>query len=89
MSDELAMSDDAPVRVLLIGKPDCHLCDEARSVIEHVCKDLNIGWEEKSILDDPMLADEYWDTIPVTLVDGKAHDIYRVSESRLRNALES
>lgn len=84
----MSSSVTAP-RVILIGKPDCHLCNDARSVIAAVCDDLAVGWGEQSILDDPELADEFWDRIPVTMVDGEVHDIYRVSESRLRAALTS
>jgi hypothetical protein len=74
-------------RVLLIGKPDCHLCSDARSIISSVCDELGVTWGEVSILDDPELADEYWDQIPVTLLDGKIHDIYRVDPVRLRAKL--
>ncbi len=78
---------DSKARVVLVGKPDCHLCADARAVIERVCADLSVEWDELSILDDPVLADEYWEKIPVTFVDGDVHDIYRVSEARLRAAL--
>lgn len=74
-------------RVTLIGKPDCHLCTEARTVIEQVCEQTGTTWTELSILDDPELADEYWDRIPVTLIDGEIHDIYRVDPRRLTAAL--
>ena len=74
-------------RVVLIGKPGCHLCDDARAVIEKVCQELNVQWSELSILDDPALAAQYFELIPVTLVDGKPHDQWRVNENRLRNAL--
>jgi hypothetical protein len=77
----------APPRITLIGKPGCHLCDDARAVIERVAADLGVGWEERSILDEPALAEEYWEQIPVTLVDGRQHDYWRVDERRLRAAL--
>ena len=82
-----ATSESLSSRVTLIGKPGCHLCDEARAVIARVCDDLNVGYTELSILDDPTLADRYFETIPVTLVDGKPHDQWRVNEARLRAAL--
>ncbi len=80
-------SDDKPVRVTLIGKPGCHLCAEARAVISLVCADLGVGWTEISITDDPALYDQYWEQIPVTLVDGAQHDFWRVDPVRLRAAL--
>lgn len=82
------MSADSPApRVTLVGKPDCHLCDDARAVISQVCAELAIEWNELSILDDPELADEFWDRIPVTLIDDEVHDIYRVDPARLRSKL--
>lgn len=75
-------------RVTLIGKPGCHLCDEARDVVAKVTAEVGESFEELSILDDPALHDLYWEQIPVTLVDGAPHDFWRVSEERLRSALE-
>jgi hypothetical protein len=76
-------------RITLLGKPGCHLCDDARAVIARVAADLGVGWEERDItVSDADLA-EYWDKIPVTLVDGVQHDFWRVSEERLRAALRA
>jgi len=74
-------------RVTLIGKPGCHLCDEAREVVARVTAELGEAFEERNILDDPALNERYWEQIPVTLVDGAPHDFWRVSEARLRAAL--
>jgi hypothetical protein len=80
-------SADQP-RVVLIGKPGCHLCDAARDVVVSVTSQLGVGWREVSILDDPSLAEQYREQIPVVLVDGEQHDFWRVDERRLRDALE-
>ena len=74
-------------RVALIGKPDCHLCENARLIIAKVCEELGETWSEQSILEDPQLADQYFESIPVTMIDGKIHDKWRVDEVRLRAAL--
>ncbi|GAA2745182.1 MULTISPECIES: glutaredoxin family protein [Kitasatospora] len=73
--------------VTLIGKPGCHLCDEARTVILKVTGELGAAFEEKDILQDEALYEKYWEQIPVTLVDGRQHDFWRVDEKRLRTAL--
>jgi hypothetical protein len=73
--------------VTLIGKPGCHLCDEAREIVARVTRELGVAWEERSILEDAQLYERYWEQIPVTLVDGRPHDFWRVSEQRLRAAL--
>jgi len=74
-------------RVTLIGKPGCHLCEQAREVVARVTADLGETFEERNILDEPELHDRYWEQIPVTLVDGAPHDFWQVSEVRLRAAL--
>ena len=81
------LTGTASARITLIGKPDCHLCENARQVIEAVCAETGDSFVELSILDDPALADEYWEQIPVTLVDGVQHDFWRVDPARLRAAL--
>jgi glutaredoxin-like protein DUF836 len=75
-------------RITLIGKPGCHLCDDARVVVERVAADTGADWQELSILDDDGLREQYAELIPVVLVDGEQHDFYRVDESRLRAALQ-
>lgn len=77
------------VRITLIGRPGCHLCDDAELVITRVSADLDVGWVKVSIDDDPDLHDRYWERIPVVLVDGRPHTFFRVSEPRLRAALTS
>ncbi|GHK00241.1 thioredoxin family protein [Streptomyces sp. Y2F8-2] len=73
--------------VTLIRKPGCHLCDDAQVVIEKVCGELGVPWEQKDITQDQRLHDEYWEQIPVVLVDGAQHTFWRVDEQRLRRAL--
>lgn len=77
-----------PARVRLITKPGCHLCDDARAVIEHVCAEASVAWDEVSIEDDPALADLHWEQIPVVLLDGRPFDFWRVDPARLRDALD-
>jgi hypothetical protein len=74
-------------RVLFYSKPGCHLCDEAREVVVRVCAELGETFEERNILDDPELQRRYGEQIPVTVVDGRQHDVWRVDEARLRQAL--
>ena len=74
-------------RITLLGKPGCHLCDEAREVIARGAADLGARWEERDITLSEDDQREYWDKIPVTLIDGVQHDFWRVSEQRLRTAL--
>ena len=76
-------------RITLLGKPGCHLCDDARAVIERVATELGVPWDERDITvsEDDQAA--YGEMIPVTLIDGVQHDFWRVDENRLRAALNA
>ena len=74
-------------RVTLYSKPGCHLCEDAREVIARVCTDLGTSYDEVDITTSPELLDAYWEQIPVTFVDGRQHDFWRVDAERLRTAL--
>ncbi|MEV8530066.1 MULTISPECIES: glutaredoxin family protein [unclassified Streptomyces] len=79
--------DPAGRMVTLIGKPGCHLCDDAQEVIEAVCAETGASWEKKDITQDEALYKEYWEQIPVVLVDGEQHTFWRVDPARLKGAL--
>jgi glutaredoxin len=73
--------------VTLIGKPGCHLCDDARAVVEKVAAATGAVVREQDITQDEELYRRYWEQIPVVLVDGEQHTFWRVDEQRLRRAL--
>ncbi len=75
------------VRITLVSRPGCHLCDDARSVIAKVAAELGVGWEERDIDRSADDLARYSEMVPVTFVDGVQHDFWRVSEDRLRSAL--
>lgn len=82
------------VVLTLIGKPGCHLCDDAREVVTSVVEELagetsapTVTLEELSILDDAGLHEKYVEEIPVLLLNGRVHNIWRVDATRLRQAI--
>ena len=76
-------------RVRLYTRPGCHLCDEARAVVARVCAELGEEYDEVSVDDDPELQRRFGEEVPVTFVDGRQHDFWRVSEARLHAALQA
>lgn len=78
----------------LVGKPDCHLCDQARVVVEQVISELagradapKLTLTEISILDDPELHARFVEEIPVLLINGRVHNYWHIDPERLRTAL--
>ena len=74
-------------RVTLYSRAGCHLCEAAREVVARVCADLGESFDEVDVDADGDLADRFGDEVPVTFVDGRQHDFWRVDEARLRAAL--
>ena len=77
------------IEVLLLTKPGCHLCDDARPIVERVVAEVPAAeLVERDITSDAALNEKHWDEIPVVVIDGAVHTIWRVDETRLRTALK-
>lgn len=74
-------------RVVVYSKPGCHLCEVAEATVSELCEELGVEWLSVNIQDDEELMATYGEQIPVTFVDGKQHDFWRVDPERLRKAL--
>jgi glutaredoxin len=73
--------------VTLLSRPGCHLCEQARALIERVTAELGVPWTERDITRSAEDLATYSEMIPVTFIDGIQHDYWRVDEQRLRTAL--
>jgi hypothetical protein len=78
----------AKPEVLLITKADCHLCADARDVVERVTASLGLRWAEQQVDDLPELRERYAEEIPVVLVDGIQRDFWKIDEVRLERVLQ-
>ncbi len=74
--------------VTLLGRPGCHLCDDARVVIQDVVAEFEqVALVERSIVGDAELTARFGEEIPVVLIDDAVHTIWRVDADRLSAAL--
>jgi glutaredoxin len=71
------------VTLILYGRPGCHLCDDARAVLEGV----GAPFEEIDITTDDALHAAYLERIPVVMLDGEVRFEYFVDEAALRRLL--
>ena len=74
--------------VTLYGKPGCHLCDEARSVVAEVRHGRPFVLREVDVTLDPALHRLYGERIPVVEVDGEEAFEYVVEPEELRRMLD-
>jgi len=77
------------VEVRLLGRRDCHLCDEAETVLSRVLPEFDARLLVIDIDEDPELSRLYGNEVPVVLLDGKKAFKYRVDPGRLRRKLAS
>ena len=68
------------MRLVLYGRPGCHLCDEARVVLERI----GAPFEEVDIESDDALLRRYLERIPVVALDGEELYDFEVDEQDLR-----
>jgi len=69
--------------VTLYGKPGCHLCDDARVVVERVRAEHPFELREVDVSLDPVLFREYGERIPVLELDGEELFEFHVDEGVL------
>ena len=71
-------------RLVLYGRPGCHLCDDARVVLERVGE----PFAEIDITTDDRLHAAYLERIPVIALDGDELFDFFVDEPALRGLLD-
>ncbi len=75
-------------RITLYGKPGCHLCETARTVVKRVRADHPFELEEVDVSLDPVLHGRYGERIPVLELDGEELFEFFVQERSLRERLD-
>ena len=67
-------------RLTLYSRPDCHLCDDARAVLQRIGE----PFDEIDIESDDELFKRYLERIPVVALDGQDLYDFFVDEQDLR-----
>jgi glutaredoxin len=73
--------------VTLYSRPGCHLCEDARSVLERLRAELAFALREVDITTDDDLHRRYMERIPVVCVDGEELFDFYIDEPALRRRL--
>jgi glutaredoxin len=76
-----------PVRLQLLTRQGCHLCENAATTLEQLAAQAGLATTVLDVDADPELQAEYGDRVPVVLLDGQEHSYFTVDVPRLRRDL--
>jgi glutaredoxin len=77
------------VTVTLYSKPACHLCEDARALLDELQQDFGFAIEEVDITSDAELFARYRHDIPVVVSGDRELARGRISERELSDALRA
>jgi glutaredoxin len=85
------------IQLTLFTKPGCHLCEEAKTVVDSVLDQFKsqhsaespIELTEVNILEDQALLEKFGEEIPVLQINGATHAYWRIDAERLMETLNN
>lgn len=76
-----------PIRVTILSREDCHLCDVVYRIATHLQSELHIKMNIVDVDSDNSLTERYGTRVPVVLLDEIEHFAGSVTEEELRRAI--
>lgn len=78
-----------PIRVDIYSRPGCHLCDEAKSVVEPLREPYALVLRTINVETSADLENRYGADIPVVFVNGEEAFRHRVDRTELERKLKA
>lgn len=75
------------MRIVLLTRDGCHLCDAAATTIATVAERRSLGWAAVDLDASQRLRRRFAELIPVVVVDGRYLSHWRVDEQQLERTL--
>jgi hypothetical protein len=82
-------STNVAIRLTLITRRDCHLCEEMAAIIVQVAPSYDAVVETQDVDADAELRALYSDQVPVLLIDGRKAFKYRLTAAELHRRLRA
>lgn len=76
-------------KVVIYSKPDCHLCEEMKSIVLKIRKECSFKFNEININDDKLLFEKFKEKIPVLEINGRIFAKFSIDEEKLKSRLLS
>ncbi len=86
---EQASTDQNNIKVVFYTKAGCHLCDDARTLLEDLAADIPYELTEIDIRSDLGLFEQYRYRIPVIIINDQAVVEGRIDQADLLRAFTS
>jgi glutaredoxin len=74
-------------QVTIYTRQNCHLCEVAKEVVESARNEVKFELEVIFIDGDVELEKLYGEEVPVTMINGKRHDYFKVDRNRFIEAV--
>lgn len=81
------MAEIIPPTVEILGKPDCHLCHEAKALLQALRASYSFSLREVDITTRADLLARHQEEIPVVFINGRKAFKYRVDPKQFIRAL--
>jgi len=76
------------IRVRLMERPDCGLCDEALGALRRLSRRTRLDIERVDVTRDPALAGRYLVRVPVIVVESAELDVAGIDEAAIGRWLD-
>jgi glutaredoxin len=76
------------IQIEIYSRPECHLCDDAKAVIEPLLHRYGISLKVTDVDSDAALREAYGYDIPVVMINGKEAFRHRVDGAALERKLK-
>ena len=74
-------------RVIIYSRKNCHLCEVAKEVVESARNEAEFELEVVFIDGNAEFEKLYGEEVPVTMINGKRHDYFKVDRARFIEAV--
>ena len=87
-SEDARLSSAGPLEVTLYTRPGCHLCEEAKALMQPLLQQFCATLREVNIEEDQELTRRYGMDIPVIFIGAQKAAKHRVDPQQFRRQLE-
>lgn len=87
-AEDLRLATAHPLEVTLYSRPGCHLCEDAKAVIQPLLQEFGATLREVNIDEEQGLTERYGQNIPVIFIGGQKAAKHRVNAQQFRRQLQ-